>query len=144
MKSSDDALKLIARYESCEMEAYQDTASVWTIGWGHTDGVCEGDTCTQAEADAWLAEDVIVAEDAVNRHVKVPLNQCMFDALVSWTYNLGEGNLSNSTMLKKLNRRDYVHAASEITRWFETPGSELGLLRRRLDEARLFLRDPLP
>jgi lysozyme len=121
-----------------------DTASVWTIGWGRTEGVCEGDTCTYEQADAWLEEDVATAEAAVNKYVKVPLNPCMYDALVSWTYNLGSANLSKSTMLKKLNVGDYIHAAHEMTKWFETPGSELGLLRRRLDEARLFLKDQLP
>ena len=135
---------LIHGYEGCSLVAYQDTASVWTIGYGHTEDVCEGDTCTQPQADDWFIQDVAWAEDGVDGAVTVPLSQSMFDALVSWTFNLGVTNLHGSTMLKKLNAGDYVHAAHEMTRWFETPGSELGLLRRRLAEASLFLEDPLP
>jgi lysozyme len=68
----------------------------------------------------------------------------MFDACVSFVFNIGEPQFVSSTMLEKLNAGDYVHAAHEMTRWFETPGSELGLLRRRLAEASMFLEDDLP
>lgn len=144
MKLGERGANLIKSYEGCILAAYQDSVGVWTIGYGHTDGVSEGDTCTQPQADELFVADVAWAEDAVEALVKVPLSQSMFDALVSWTFNLGAGNLEDSTMLKKLNVLDYVHSAHEMTRWFETPGSELGLLRRRLAEASLFLEDPLP
>lgn len=144
MKTGTRGIALIQSYESCELEAYPDSTGTITIGWGHTAGVSEGDSCNQAQADAWFLEDVAEAENAVNAVVTVPISQSMFDGLVSWCYNLGAGNLNSSTMLTKLNVGDYVHAAHEMTRWFETPGSELGLLRRRLAEASLFLEDPLP
>lgn len=144
MKLGDRGLALIKHYEGCSLVAYKDSVGVLTIGWGHTDGVSEGDICTQPEADELLVQDLAWAEDAVEALVTVPLSQSMYDALVSWAFNLGVGNLEDSTMLKKLNVGDYVHAAHEMTRWFETPGSELGLLRRRLAEASLFLEDSMP
>jgi lysozyme len=76
--------------------------------------------------------------------VTAALSQSMFDALVSWTYNLGWGRLHQSSMLKQLNRANYPEAGWEMTKWFRTAGSEWGLLRRRLDEARLFCEDRRP
>ena len=140
MKISPLGLDLIKRFESCRLEAFKPTPNdVWTIGWGHTQGVKMGDTCTQAEADAWLAEDVKDAEQCVEAEVSVPMRQQEFDALVSFTFNLGCGNLRKSTLLRLLNNSDYDGAALEFRRWDKGGGQVLaGLTRRRDAESRLF------
>ena len=94
---------------------------------------------SQARADALLLEDVADFEEAVNKRVKVPLEQNQFDALVSWTFNLGGSNLRNSTMLKVLNQGKYDLVPAEIRRWNKAGGETLqGLIRRREAESKLF------
>ena len=89
MKTSEQGKSLIKKFEGCELKAYQCSANVWTIGYGHTQGIKEGDSCTQEDADRMLAEDLEEFEGYVQEAVKVPLEQHEFDALVAWTYNLG-------------------------------------------------------
>ena len=103
MKISLEGLSLIKKFEGCKLEAYKCSAGVWTIGYGHTAGVKEGDVCTQEEAEKLLRGDIFKFEEYVQDSVKVDLDQSQFDALVAWTFNLGPGNLRSSTMLKKLN-----------------------------------------
>lgn len=137
-------MKLLQGFESCRLTAYLDAEDGWTIGWGHL-GAHEGQTITQEEADALLAADLRAAEAAVTQHVRVALSHSMRDALISWTYNLGTNALQGSTMLKQLNSRDYLGAATELIRWhFDDGERSLGLLRRRFKEASLFLEDPIP
>lgn len=144
MNTSERGVGLIKEFESCRLEAYDDGGGVWTIGWGTTrypNGrfVAPGDVCTQQEADQWLMEDIMEAEDAVDRYVSVPINQNQFDALVSFTYNCGSMALLNSTLLKLLNARDDVGAARQFKRWNKDNGKEVaGLTRRRAVEAKLF------
>ena len=139
MKTSQEGIALIKKFEGCELEAYQCSANVWTIGYGHTAGVSEGDVCTQEDADRMLAEDLEEFEGYVREAVDVPLEQNEFDALVAWTYNLGPGNLRSSTMLKKLNDSKFEEVPSEIRRWNKSGGEVLdGLVRRREAEALLF------
>ena len=86
-----------------------------------------------------LLEDVEVFEEAINKLVEVPLEQNQFDALVSWTFNLGSTNLKNSTLLKVLNDKDYEGVPAQIKRWNKAGGKVLqGLVRRREAEALLF------
>jgi lysozyme len=126
---------LTKRFEQCRLVAYQDQVGVWTIAWGHTFGVTEGMTCTQAQADAWLMEDIAACEDDVNTHVTVPLTQGQFDALCDFAFNIGRGALNNSTLLKELNAGDAAAAAAEFEKWDHAGGKVVaGLLRRRLDE----------
>ena len=82
------------------MRAYLDAVNVPTIAYGRTKNVKLGDTCTKQQAEEWLLEEIKEYENYVEDAVKVPLNQNQFDALVSWTYNLGPSNLNSSTMLK--------------------------------------------
>ena len=132
MKISLEGLSLIKKFEGCRLEAYKCSANVLTIGYGHTGGVKETDTITQPEADELL-------EKYVSSNVKVELNQSQFDALVAWTFNLGVGNLRESTMLKKLNNEDYASVPSEMKRWNKAGGKTLdGLIRRRKAESLLF------
>lgn len=140
MKFSDRAKhELLGEFEGCELTAYQDVIGVWTIGWGHTRGVKPGDTCTQAQADAWLDEDVSSVVDAINRDIKVPLTQHQFDALVSFGFNVGYPAMEGSTLWRKLNAGDYEGAAKEFPRWDMAGGKHIaGLLRRRKLEAYWF------
>jgi len=139
MKISQEGLALIKRFEGCRLEAYKCSANVLTIGYGHTSGVKETDTITQEEADELLEKDVLKFEEYVEDNVIVELDQSQFDALVAWTFNLGPGNLRESTMLKKLNDSDYASVPSEMKRWNKAGGKTLdGLIRRRNAEALLF------
>ena len=126
-------------FESCKLTAYQDSVGVWTIGWGHTAGVKKGDNWTQDEADDILLNDLEKFEGYVNQYVKVPLTQNQFDALVSWTFNLGPGNSKSSTMLTKLNEKNYDEVPSQMKRWNKAGGKVLrGLERRRNAETAMF------
>lgn len=147
MKTGTLGLSIIKQCETCRLTAFKPTPDdVWTIGWGHTKGVSEGDTCTQESADEFLAEDLAEAEAAVNKMVTVPLNQNQFDALVSFVYNEGAHALEISTLLHKLNALDYIGAAAEFPRWNKQrkkDGSYVvlnGLVKRRDLERTLFER----
>jgi lysozyme len=142
MKTSADGLALIEQFESLRLESYQDGAGIWTIGYGHTEGVGAGQCCTEEQADTWMAEDVGHAESAVNSLVKVPLSQNQFDALVSFAFNLGAGNLKSSTMLRLLNAGTYQLAGNEFPKWDKVASRDsAGLLRRRVAEQELFTRE---
>lgn len=139
MKTSEEGKALIKKFEGCELEAYQCSANVWTIGYGHTAGVNEGDVCTQEDADRMLAEDLEEFEGYVREAVDVPLEQNEFDALIAWTYNLGPGSLQSSTMLKRINESNFDEVPNEMRRWNKSGGQVLdGLVRRREAEALLF------
>lgn len=144
MKISNNGLNLIKQFEGLRLNAYDDGVGVWTIGYGtikYPNGVRvkRGDKITQAQADQYIANDVATFERAVNMLVNVPLNQNQFDALVSFTYNLGATNLAASTLLKKLNSKDYKGAAAEFPKWNKAGGKVMtGLVRRRKAEMELF------
>jgi len=134
--------RLIKSFEGLELEAYPDPATggePWTIGWGHTGGVSRGDRVTEEEADDLFDNDTDRFEAAVERLApKATDNQ--FAALVSFAYNLGEGNLEKSTLLKKHNAGDYAGAAKEFPRWNRANGKVMrGLTRRREAERALYL-----
>lgn len=141
MKTSSEGINLIKEFEGVKLTAYKCPAGVWTIGVGTTKDVRPGQVITEAQAMGFLARDLAVFEDEVKRLVKVPMSQPVFDALVSFTYNLGARNLGSSTLLKKLNARDYKGAADEFLKWDKAGGRQLaGLTRRRIAERRLFLK----
>ena len=132
-------LSLIKKFEGCELEAYKCAAGVWTIGYGSTKGVKEGDTLTEEETDSLLLHEMDEYEGYVLEAVEMPLSQHQFDAIVSWTFNLGPSNLNASTMLKVLNKGDYEDVPAQIKRWNKAGGKVLeGLVRRREAEALLF------
>jgi len=140
METSENGIELIKKFEGKRQVAYQDEAGVWTIGYGHTKDVYKGQLIIESRADKMLAEDLKVYEGIVNEQVKVPLNQNQFDALVSWTFNLGEKNLKKSTMLKKLNEGDFDSVPTEMKRWNIVAGKvSKGLINRREAEVSLFL-----
>ena len=130
---------LIQGFESCRLTAYQDPRGIWTIGWGHTPA-SSGQTCTQAQADAWLQADVAGACGVVNRNVDIAMTQNQFDALVSFTYNVGGGAFVGSTLLRLVNQHCLSAAADEFLRWDHIDGqTSAGLARRRAAERALFL-----
>jgi len=140
MKVSQKGINLIKNFEGCRLKAYKCPAGVSTIGYGHTNKVLMGDEITQAEAERLLKEDLLIHENNVSRLVKVPLTQCQFDALVCFEYNVGYGNFSSSTMLKKINAKDYKGAADQFDKWIYANKKILpGLVKRRKAEKDLFL-----
>ncbi|EPU9086317.1 lysozyme [Enterobacter hormaechei] len=145
MQTSDKGIALIKQFEGCKLLAYQDSVGVWTIGYGWTqpvDGkpIRAGMSINQETAERLLKTGLVSYENDVSRLVKVRLAQWQFDALVSFTYNLGARSLSTSTLLRKLNAGDYAGAADEFLRWNKAGGKVLnGLTRRREAERALFL-----
>ena len=139
METSKTGLDLIKHFEGCELYAYKCPAGVWTIGYGHTKGVEPGMQITEQDAEDMLKEELIEYESYINDLVTVGLNQHQFDAMVSWVYNLGAGNLKASTLLKVLNAGDYAGVPEQMLRWNKAGGKVLeGLTRRRQAEADLF------
>lgn len=132
---------LIKKWEELRLEAYLPTKDdVLTIGWGHTRNVYPGMVITKEEAEMFFGEDVRWVEKALNRLVKVPLNQNQFDALASLVFNIGETQFRTSTILRKLNAGDYEGAAAEFPKWRKQKGKVLrGLVRRRAEEMEYFL-----
>ena len=139
METSNEGISLIQKFEGCELEAYQCSAGVWTIGYGHTKDVVEGMTITKEQAEQMLVDELHEYENYINEYVTVALSQNQFDALVSWVYNLGPANLKASTMLKVLNAKEYEDVPAQMKRWNKAGGKVLeGLIRRREAEACLF------
>jgi len=130
---------LIKKWEGLRLEAYLCTAGVPTIGYGHTKGVKLGDVCTEDQANQWLLEDMLEASEAIDRLVKVPLNNNQYGALTSFVFNLGWGNLQTSTLLKMLNEGKYLEASNQFLRWNKVKGvTSTGLSNRRAEEMKLF------
>ena len=137
-KIGQAGLALIKQYEGCRLAAYRCAAGVWTIGYGHTAGVHSGMTITQAQADAYLQQDIAKFEGYVNNPAYVPiteqLNQNQFDALVSFAFNLGAGNLR-----KLCKGRTAAQIARAMPSYNKAAGKVLaGLTRRRKAEQALF------
>lgn len=141
MKISQKGIDLIKSFEGLELKAYIDSVGVTTIGYGSTGThVSIGMTITKEQAEQLLKKDFERFEKGVSDLVKVPLNQNQFDALVSFSFNLGLGNLKSSALLKKLNASDYIGASKEFERWNRAGNKVLaGLTRRRIAERDLFL-----
>ena len=139
MNISKEGIALIKKFEGCELEAYKCAAGVWTIGYGHTKDVKDGDSITKEDAESMLVHELQEYCNAVDEAVKVDLDQNQFDALVSWTYNLGPNNLKSSTMLGVLNQGKYDEVPVQIKRWNKASGEvKQGLIRRREAESLLF------
>jgi lysozyme len=133
------ARKIIEHYESCRFEAYQDQVGIWTIGYGHTKGVYPGQVINMDQVLEFLTEDLVNSETCVNKLVTVKLSQLQFDALISFTFNLGCGHLQESTLLKLLNQREYNQVSTQMARWNMAGGViAKGLVYRRQTEGILF------
>lgn len=140
MKTSETGIDLIKHYEGLQLQPYICPAGKPTVGFGHTGpDVVFGRTVTEAEAEQLLREDLRFAEKGVETYARVPLTQGQFDALVSFAFNLGIGALRDSTLLKKVNAKDFEGAAAEFGKWVHGGGRVLpGLIKRRAAEAHLF------
>ena len=142
MKVSQECIDLVKFFEGFESKAYLCPAGVWTIGYGRTKNVKEGDMVNELQAERDLLEELEEFGEQVLSVVRVSIKQHQFDALASWTYNLGVGNLQSSTLLKKLNSGDKNSVPSEMVRWNKAAGKVLaGLTRRREAEAKLWARE---
>lgn len=143
-KLNTTSLNKIKQWEGLRLEAYQDQAGVWTIGYGHTgEDVYEGLTITKAKANKLLVSDLAWAIEAVESLVKVDLTDNQFGALVSFVFNVGTGAFRGSTLLRKLNSGDYDSVPKELARWNKiTVGGKKvtnrGLVNRRAAEAGLW------
>mgnify|MGYP001250603974 FL=1 len=142
MKVSQDCIQLVKYFEGFEDTAYLCPANVWTIGYGRTRNVKEGDKVTEVQAERDLLEELEEFKHQVLNSVKVELKQNELDALTSWTYNLGVGNLKSSTLLKKLNAGNKDEVPAEMVRWNKANGKVLaGLTKRREAEAELWAKE---
>ena len=136
--------KSIIKYcEGLRLNSYVCPAGKPTIGWGHTYGVKLGRTISEAEAEVLLDHDYQQAEDDVLELVTVPLTDNQLGALTSFVFNLGQGNFSKSTLLRKINASDFAGAAAEFDKWVYATVNGVktklnGLVVRRKLERSLF------
>jgi lysozyme len=139
MTTSRRGIQLIKGFEGLKLESYKCPAGVWTIGYGHTAGVKPGIVISEAQAEEYLKADLIAFERYLNG-LGLALNQNQFDALVSFIYNVGTGNFSSSTLLRKVRANPQDNSImDEFLRWVYSKGRVLpGLQRRRLAEMKLY------
>ena len=139
MKTSPKGIALIKEFEGLRLKAYKCPGGVWTIGYGHTAGVKPGMVISEAQAEEYLMADLIAFEKYLNG-LGLALNQNQFDALISFIYNVGKGNFTNSTLLRKVRANPQDNSImDEFLRWVYSKGRVLpGLQRRRLAEMKLY------
>ena len=140
MTTSRKGLQLIKDFEGLRLGSYKCPAGVWTIGYGHTKGVKQGQVIDQMRADDMLIEDIAPIERLLNS-IGINFRQEQFDALVSWIFNLGVNNFSTSTMLRYIreNRSD-EDITDQMVKWFNANKKPLaGLKKRRVAEANMFI-----
>jgi lysozyme len=136
-------LDLITRYEDFKPKPYDDGTGTLTIGYGHTRTKIMPAVITEEEGRELLRQDLEYFSAVLYKEVRVPLNENQFSALISFVYNVGEGNLRNSTLLQKLNNGNFRAASLEFEKWTKGGGRVLGgLVRRRAAEQQLFRTQP--
>lgn len=147
MVPSKNIEEFIRGYEKCVLHAFLPTPNdVWTIAWGHTEGVKKGDQWTQAKADEVFAADLAGFSARVSALIgTAPTTQNQFDALVSFAYNEGPEALHTSTLLRKHRSKDYAGAADEFKNWNKQRNKKTGnlevldgLTKRRAAEAAIY------
>ena len=142
MKIGQAGIDLIKQFEGCVLHVYKDAVGLPTIGIGHL--IKPGEkftTITMQEAEDLLRSDIKIFEDALNKSIKVPVTQNQFDAMLSLAFNIGYGAFNKSTLLKKVNLKDFVGASNEFRKWNKAGGKVLtGLVRRRTAEQQLFTK----
>lgn len=134
---SDELVEAVKGFEGCKLKAYQDSAGVWTIGYGHTGGVKQGQRITEAEAESFLRQDMAAAAMYVNRQ-QVCRTQGQFDALTDFAFNLGTGSLAHSTLLYYIRiGKPAAEIQAQFRRWVYAGKKKLpGLVKRREWEAK--------
>lgn len=143
---TQDGIDLIKRFEGFSRAVYFCPAGYPTIGYGHVvkDGEDFSNGIMEGEAEELLRQDAVIAERAVLRLINVPLTDGQFDALVSFTYNLGGGALQRSTLRRKINCEEHAEVPEQFMRWVWAGGRKLkGLVRRREAESRLYINPSL-
>ena len=141
MNISETGLALIRQFEGFSPVVYRCPAGIPTIGYGHVvrDASRYAQPMGEMEALRLLAADAAMAGDAVQRLITVALTQAQFDALVSFTFNLGAGKLQASSLRRKVNRGEHNAVPAELMRWVYADGKILpGLVKRRAAEGRLY------
>ncbi len=142
LHTSVEGLKLIADYEGCRLQPYQCSAGVWTDGIGNTSGVIPGKTITERQAAEGLISNVLRVERALERCVKQQPPQKVYDAAVSFAFNVGTGNACSSTLVKLLNQRRWADACRQLPRWVYVKGVfNQGLDNRRAREMACVYRE---
>lgn len=145
MVISAAGLSSLLLHEGNVNKVYLDPVGIPTACAGHTATVTRmdvGKPMSDAVCARLLREDTRVAQRAVGRLVKVPISQDQYDALVSFTFNVGEGNFAQSTLLRRLNLGDCFGAGREFPKWNKARGRVLpGLVKRRADEQTKFVKD---
>ena len=137
---SQAGIDLIKRWEGFRSNAYLCPGNVWTIGYGHTKNVYQGMCISKAQAEELLKSDLRYFEASVRQLVTVKLNQAQFDALLSFTFNVGVYAFKKSTLLRLINQENFLEAANEFGRWVYANRKKLpGLVKRRDEEKKLFL-----
>ena len=141
MHISEKAINLIKNFEGLRTKSYICPAGVRTIGYGHVLAANDNrNNISEKEAEKLLRQDVAKSETSVLRNVVVSLTQGQFDALVSFTYNLGNAALQRSTLRQKINRHEHEEVPKELRRWVYAGGRVLlGLVKRREAEAEIYL-----
>lgn len=145
-QTSQNGVELIKRFEGLRLEKYQDCTGRWTIGYGHLikNNETFNNALTPREALVLLLNDIHETEREVFQILTSDVNQNQFDALISFTFNIGIKNLTNSTLLALVNQKKYQPAAAQFLRWNLAGGHICNeLTQRREAESELFLR-PLP
>ena len=140
MKISQKGIDLIKKFEGCKLYAYRDSVGVLTIGYGHIKNVKAGMAITQQQAETFLKDDIKPIETLLNG-MGINYTQSQFDALVSWIFNLGQGNFKSSTMYKYIvARKTDLEITDQMVKWHNAGGKPLvGLKKRRCAEANMFL-----
>ncbi|MCH9674708.1 MAG: lysozyme [Gammaproteobacteria bacterium] len=142
-RTNEACLTLIKQSEGVRLEAYQGPSGHWLIAYGHKKGVKPGMTVTLEQADALLSQDVSITEQGVSNALQVDTTEDEFSALVCLAYNIGLGNFSKSTVLKKVNAGDKAAAADAFLMWNKMGGKvSTHLAKRRRAERGLFLSAP--
>lgn len=137
---SSTGFALTRNFEGLRLKAYQDSAGVWTIGYGHTGPeVHNGQCISETEAETLLRSDLAAAVQCVRNAVRVGLAQHQFDALVDFCFNVGRGSLLGSSLLRYVNQEEFDSAAVQFGLWVHAGGKVVaGLVRRRAAEVALF------
>lgn len=140
LHTSEAGLRLIANFEGCRLSPYQCQAGVWTNGIGHTAGVNPQGLITERQAAANLIDDVLRVERAINRCITAPMSQPIYDAVVSFAFNVGSSAVCTSTLAGFINQGEGRKACNQLPRWIYVEGIvSKGLVNRRQAEQALCL-----
>ena len=145
MRTNEQGIAIIKKYEGCSLKCYLDPIGIPTIGYGsiwgfdHARLASDHRDITEDEAEYLLKRELLTTENAVARLVKSPLTKNQFSAVCCLVYNVGSGKFKSSTIRMKLNRKDFTGASNEFWKWRRAGGKILkGLVRRRIAERNLF------